>query len=61
MKNCAKCDPKIHEGGCNWLDWMVEEAGGVCPHCGGQVTEIETVTPLGRLLDNPPDQWVDAR
>lgn len=30
---------------------MVEEAGGVCPHCGGPVTEIETVTPLGKLMD----------
>jgi hypothetical protein len=53
MKNCADCDPDIHEGGCNWLDWMAEEAGGACPHCGGPLTEIETVTPLGRLMDAP--------
>ena len=30
---------------------MVDDAGGACPHCGGPVTEIETVTPLGRMLD----------
>jgi hypothetical protein len=51
MKNCVSCDPSIHEGGCNWLDWMVEDAGGVCPHCGGVVTEITTVTALGATLD----------
>lgn len=48
MKNCAgPCTG--HEGGCNWLDGML--ADGRCPHCGGPVTEITTVTPLGRLMD----------
>ncbi len=66
MKNCAnkKCidtrppmNEYDHDGpnrvvhdGCNWLDWMVED--GKCPHCGGPVTEITTVTPLGRLMDS---------
>lgn len=52
MKNCADCKTDEHDGGCNWLDWMVEKAGGVCPHCGGPVTEITTVTPLGRFMDS---------
>jgi hypothetical protein len=28
---------------------MLED--GRCPHCGGPVTEITTVTPLGKLMD----------
>lgn len=58
MKACRNegcVNPDAPEKGrhdaCNWLDWMVDDAGGVCPHCGGNVTNIETVTPLGRLLD----------
>jgi len=50
MKNCAgPCTG--HDGGCNWLDGMVRDAGGVCPHCGGPVTDITTVTPAGRIMD----------
>jgi hypothetical protein len=30
---------------------MIRDAGGECPHCGGPVTEIDTVTPAGRLMD----------
>ena len=67
MKHCADCRSPNHEyqavrrhrwwlwerkrKRCNWLDWMVVEAGGVCPHCGGPVTEVTTATPLGRVLD----------
>lgn len=50
MKNCADCDTDDHEGGCNWLDWMVED--DKCPHCGGPVTDIEGISLLGRLMDS---------
>lgn len=39
---------------CNWLNWMVEDYHGRCPHCGGPVTEVEDTTPLGKLLDRRP-------
>lgn len=50
MKKCADCLTTEHEGGCNWLDWMVTD--DKCPHCSGPVTEISTVTALGRYMDN---------
>lgn len=52
MKQCLECP--CPNGMCNWLNWMVEDYHGRCPHCGGPVTEVETTTPLGQLLDRRP-------
>ena len=48
MKQCKSCDPAIHEGACNWLDWMAPD--DKCPHCGGPVEWFKPA-PLGAMLD----------
>jgi hypothetical protein len=51
VKHCAgPCAG--HDGSCNWLDGQASAAGGVCPHCGGPLTDIATATPAGRQLDD---------